>query len=220
MLARQLEPEVMDSWDEAVDYDSMDHSAVNALFITDLLAIESDPRDVLDLGTGTAQIPLELCRRHPNCRVMAADAATNMLEIAKYNLAASEVGQRVQLTHLDAKDLPFQSEMFDVVMSNSIVHHIPEPAAVLEEAARVCAPGGLLFFRDLLRPADEATLCALVDQYASECNDHQRRMFADSLHAALSLEEIRGLVAALGFAPEDVRATSDRHWTWASRKVD
>src|SRR5262249_16150875 len=150
--------------------------------------------------------------------VMAADAAVNMLEIAKYNLAASEVGGRVQLTHLDAKDLPFRNEMFDVVMSNSIIHHIPEPPTVLVEAVRVCAPAGLLFLRDLLRPADAAALDGLVAQYAGECNEHQRKMFADSLHAALCLEEIRGLVAALGFSPEEVLATSDRHWTWSARK--
>ena len=42
--------------------------------------------------------------------------------------------------------------------------------------------------------------------------------FAESLHAALSLDEIRGLVASLGFAAADVQQTSDRHWTWAARK--
>ena len=40
---------------------------------------------------------------------------------------------------------------FGAVMSNSIVHHIPEPASVLAEMVRVAAPGGLLFVRDLLR---------------------------------------------------------------------
>jgi len=79
-------------------------------------------------------------------------------------------------------------------------------------------PGGLLFFRDLLRPADEATLEQLVAQYAGDCNDHQRAMFAASLRAALSLDEIRALVASLGFPPDSVEATSDRHWTWTVTK--
>ena len=43
-------------------------------------------------------------------------------------------------------------------------------------------------------------------------------MFADSLHAALTLDEVRALVAALGFDPAGVRQTTDRHWTWAARK--
>ena len=51
-------------------------------------------------------------------------------------------------------------------------------------------------------------------RYAGEATPHQRQMFADSLHAALSLDEIRGLIASLGFARDGVQQTSDRHWTW------
>jgi len=43
-------------------------------------------------------------------------------------------------------------------------------------------------------------------------------MFADSLHAAWTLDEVRGLVTRLGFAPATVHQTSDRHWTWAAAK--
>ena len=108
--------------------------------------------------------------------------------------------------------------MFDVVMSNSIIHHIPEPLAVLREAVRVTKPGGLLFFRDLLRPDSDGTTQSPRRHLRRRRNDHQRQMFADSLHAALSLDEIRDLVASLGFAAETVQQTSDRHWTWTGTK--
>jgi SAM-dependent methyltransferase len=247
MLPRILETEVMDTPEEAHDYDTMDHSAVNRVFVDDLLAALASPRfkvqssksgdakptvnlepgtlnsndpaillDVLDLGTGTAQIPIELCRRFENCRVMACDAAASMLEQAQYNLAAVNFNDRIQLKQVDAKALPFHQTRFDVVMSNSIIHHIPEPTEVLREAVRVARPGGLLFFRDLLRPTSEDQRQHLVATYAAEANDHQRQMFADSLHAALSLAEIRDLVASLGFARKSVQQTSDRHWTWVA----
>ena len=54
--------------------------------------------------------------------------------------------------------------------------------------------------------------------YAGDANAHQQQMFADSLHAALSLDEIRRLVSTLGFDSADVHQTTDRHWTWTSRK--
>jgi hypothetical protein len=81
----------------------------------------------------------------------------------------------------------------------------------------------ILFFRDLLRPNDENELQALVDRYAPAAGvsneaEHQRKMFADSLHAALTLDEIRGLVAELGFPPAGVDQTSDRHWTWIANQ--
>ena len=111
-----------------------------------------------------------------------------------------------------------QNRSFPAVMSNSIVHHIPDPRAVFTEIARVVMPGGTIFVRDLLRPADAATLRHLVDTYASDANEHQRKMFAESLHAALTVEEVRELASRLGFDPEGVRQTTDRHWTWAARK--
>jgi SAM-dependent methyltransferase len=103
------------------------------------------------------------------------------------------------------------------VISNSIVHHIPEPRAVLAEIVRVVRPGGVLFIRDLLRPDDEATLRHLVATYAGDANAHQRQMFADSLHAALTIREMRALITALGLDPAGLRQTTDRHWTWIAR---
>ena len=219
MLDRNLEPEVMDSPQEALDYDTIDHSTVNRVFVDDLLAVKATPGDVLDLGTGTAQIPIELCRRETTCRVLAADAAVSMLELAHYNVEAAGLIHRIQLVHVDAKQLDYADDMFDTVISNSIVHHIPEPALVLAEAVRVTKPGGLLFFRDLLRPADVTTLNDLVATYAGDANEQQQKMFAESLHAALTLAEVREMVVALGFNPETVQATSDRHWTWCALKA-
>lgn len=216
-LKRVLEPEVMDTAEEARDYDAMDHSEVNRRFVDDLLAAGGEPGDALDLGTGTAQIPIELCQRNDAWRIIAVDLAIHMLELARYNIEANGCTDQVRLDHFDAKQLPFDDGMFQVVMSNSIVHHIPEPMTVLSEAVRVVEPQGLLFFRDLMRPDDDATLQTLVETYAGNDNDHQRKMFADSLRAALTLAEIQNLVEQLGFDAGTVQASSDRHWTWAAR---
>jgi ubiquinone/menaquinone biosynthesis C-methylase UbiE len=128
------------------------------------------------------------------------------------------------LQQCDAKQLPFSAGAFDAVVSNSIVHHIASPQACLKQAIRAVQPGGLLFFRDLLRPSEEQELARVVELYAPQAGlsrglDHQRQMFADSLHAALTLDEVRTLVAQLGFPPEMVQATSDRHWTWTAKNT-
>jgi ubiquinone/menaquinone biosynthesis C-methylase UbiE len=218
-LTRILEPEVMDSAEEARDYDAMDHSAVNRVFVADFLAVWNGAVPILDLGTGTAQIPIELCRQDARAVVTAVDAAAHMLALAQRNVHAVGLHERVRLERADAKHLPFAAGSCAAVISNSIVHHIPRPIAVLAEMVRVVAPGGLLFVRDLLRPADETTLRGLVDVYAAGANEHARQMFADSLHAALSVEEMQQLVAELGLDPAGVRQTTDRHWTWVARKT-
>jgi ubiquinone/menaquinone biosynthesis C-methylase UbiE len=223
-LKRILEPELMDTVDAAMAYDAMDHAQVNRVFVEDLLRAAgdlisvSDATDVLDLGTGTAQIPIELCRQSGAVRVLAVDAATSMLDSAIANIDIAGLRDRICLACVDAKQLPYDDGRFPIVMSNSIVHHIPEPLLVVREAERVTTSGGLLFFRDLLRPQDESAVQQLIEQYAGSEDDAQQQMFADSLRAALTLEEIRALVGQLGYAGDSVQQTSDRHWTWVGRK--
>jgi ubiquinone/menaquinone biosynthesis C-methylase UbiE len=218
MLPRVLEPEAMDSMQEAIDYNSMDHAPVNRTFVDDLLAAGEFHGEILDLGTGTALIPIELVQRHPDCYVMAVDVAISMLDVARFNIEIAAATDRVQLDHVDAKHLPHGDDRFAAVISNGTLHHIAEPLGVLHESLRVTAPDGLLFFRDLLRPKDLETLEQLVQAYAGQENEQQQQMFARSLHAALTVEEMRELVEQLGFAPTTVQVTSDRHWTWIARK--
>lgn len=227
MLERILEPEVMDTPQEAMTYDDMDHHAVNDAFVTDLIAFlnvhpdrEAEMIDILDVGTGTARIPILLADRLPQCRIMGADASIAMLDVAKINIDIAGLLDRVQLARLDAKQTDYEDGFFTGVMSNTIVHHIPEPLAVLKESVRLAAPGGWLFFRDLYRPKSKEELDQLVSTYCGEETEEAQKLFAESLHAALSLDEIREMVSSLGFEPETVQMTSDRHWTWAARKPE
>ena len=217
-LKRILEPEVMDTPEEARDYNGMDHSEVNRIFVDDLLATGFTGVDILDLGTGTAQIPVELCQRSEDCRVMAVDAAINMLEIAKFNIDVAGMLHRIQLQKVDAKNMDFPDGMFDAVVSNSIIHHIPEPLDCLREAVRVTKPTGTLFFRDLLRPGSQQELDHLVQTYTGQENAHSQQMFRESLHAALTLDEIQDMVEQLGFDQQSVVQNTDRHWTWTANR--
>ncbi|MCS7045870.1 MAG: class I SAM-dependent methyltransferase, partial [Gemmataceae bacterium] len=81
MLTRVLEPEVMDSAAEAEDYDAMDHAAVNRAFVADFLKHWDQVGTVLDVGGGTARIPIELCRQIPTANVLVIDLAGAMLEV-------------------------------------------------------------------------------------------------------------------------------------------
>ena len=220
MLPRVLETEAMDTPDEAADYDSMDHHEVNRVFVDDLLAAGPQPDgEILDLGTGTALIPLALCGREPAARVTAVDVARHMIALAEKNVRRAGLEDRIRLECIDAKGLPFDDGRFAAVMSNSIVHHIPNPLDVLREAWRVTVPGGLLFIRDLMRPEDDATVRRLVDTYTVGANEHQRQMFDDSLRAALSVKEMCELTTQLSDRPGKVLATTDRHWTWVAKKT-
>ncbi|MDI3290238.1 class I SAM-dependent methyltransferase [Polyangium sp. 15x6] len=227
MLPRVLEPEVMDTPEEARDYDAMDHAAVNRAFCEDMLAVLSTPGRVLDVGTGTARIPIELCALSPSAEVVAIDLAEHMLALARENIERAGLASRVTVAKIDAKALPYPDGSFGAVLSNSIVHHIPEPAQVLAEMWRVTSRGGLLFVRDLHRPETEGEIDRLVALYSGErpadpaaaiSFDHQRSLFRASLAAALTATEIAAFVAPLGIPASAVRMTSDRHWTLSAVK--
>jgi 2-polyprenyl-3-methyl-5-hydroxy-6-metoxy-1,4-benzoquinol methylase len=114
---------------------------------------------------------------------------------------------------VDAKAMGI-AELYEGVISNTIIHHIPDPSTALAAIAKRVAPGGTLMVRDLYRPDDLATLNALVSRHAGEESPAARALFKASLHAALTLQEIRDIVASLDLPPDGVRMTSDRHWTW------
>jgi STE24 endopeptidase len=70
-----------------------------------------------------------------------------------------------------------------------------------------------------MRPRDDEEVRQLVQRYAGGEGAHARQMFEGSLRAALDLPEMRALVQRLGFDPDSVQPTSDRHWTWSTRAV-
>lgn len=218
MFPRQLEPELMDDPQEAITYDDMDHQEVNRTFVNDLLSGSEIGQDVLDLGTGTARIPIELCQRVSDCRVLACDGAVSMLDVARYNVSVNSLDYRIQLHHGDAKALKLEDEMFDTVISNSLLHHLPDPMLAVSEIVRVTRRGGRIFVRDLYRPDSIEAIEELVQRIVSQETAAAQTLFRDSLRAALTLQEIRQLVATHGFDPQDVTMTSDRHWTWDSRR--
>src|SRR5690606_24716978 len=110
---------------------------------------------------------------------------------------------QIQLQQADVKNLEaFEPESCDCVISNSLIHHIADPQTVLSQAIRLVRPGGRLFIRDLMRPETAAEADRLTEQYAGDQSPAARQLLHQSLHAALTLEEIRDLLAACGLPPE------------------
>jgi ubiquinone/menaquinone biosynthesis C-methylase UbiE len=121
--------------------------------------------------------------------------------------------QQIELELVDAKRLPYPDAHFDMVVSNSLIHHLPNPLPFLQELKRVLKPNGAIFLRDLMRPASQEILYSIVDRVVSECNDHQRQLFQDSLYAAFTLDEVKDMMQQASLEGVKVYQSSDRHWT-------
>ncbi|MFM1843361.1 MAG: hypothetical protein RLZZ490_2103, partial [Cyanobacteriota bacterium] len=186
MLERVLEPEVMDTEAEAIEYDAMDFQGVNGDFAQAAVYLAPPQGTVLDVGTGTARIPILLARLRPAWQITAIDLARSMLAIAARNIQKAGCESQIRLEFVDAKRLPYASGSFDGVISNSLLHHLPNPVESLREIKRVLKPHGFLLIRDLIRPDSLEKLDQQVTAIAPDYTPHQRQLFRDSLHAALT----------------------------------
>ena len=133
------------------------------------------------------------------------------------NIEAAGCTQTVIPGLCNARQLPLPDRSCHQLISNSIIHHIPRPVDAFAEIRRVAAPGAVIFYRDLLRPKTADDVEQLVKEWTGTATAHQQQMFRESLHAALTVAEIRQMLCTTGLDPDWVRQTTDRHWTIAGR---
>jgi SAM-dependent methyltransferase len=141
---------------------------------------------VLDVACGGGIV---VCAFAPHVRrATGIDVTPAMLEQAQ--MVAAEKGlANVEWRQGDVNSLPFADGSFTIVVTRFSVHHFPDPAGVLREMARVCAPGGRLVVADMYASEDPAK--------AAEFNRLER--LRDPSHMrSLTLTELKGLFGEAG----------------------
>jgi ubiquinone/menaquinone biosynthesis C-methylase UbiE len=215
---RILEPEVMDTWLEATAYDAMDFVAVNMAFAEDAIALDPDAVKILDAGTGTARIPILMCQRRPQYLITAVDLAQSMLIVGQRNVEEAGLTQRIRLERVDTKRMAYPDLEFDLVISNSLVHHLPDPLSFFQEVKRLVRPGGAILIRDLIRPDNDKVVNDLVAKIGEGYDAHQQQLFRDSLKAALTLAEVRTAIDRIGLGGVKLTQSSELHWSIERKK--
>ncbi len=97
---------------------------------------------VLEVGVGTG-INLSLYPRH--CRVTGIDFSASMLEKARDRVSREDI-RGVRLLQMDAVDLKFPDDSFDIVYAPYLISVVPDPVKVAQEMRRVCRRGGRIVF--------------------------------------------------------------------------
>ena len=106
---------------------------------------------VLEVGVGTG-INLSLYPR--SCEITGIDFSDSMLEKARDRVARDGLRQtRMRLLQMDAADLKFADDAFDIVYAPYLISVVPDPVKVAQEMCRVCRPGGrIIFLNHFLSP--------------------------------------------------------------------
>ncbi|MGH9559828.1 MAG: class I SAM-dependent methyltransferase, partial [Terracidiphilus sp.] len=111
------------------------------------------------------------------------------------NLAAAgpELAGRVEFQVADANALPFPDATFDLVVCNSVLHHMAEPERLLAEMARLVKPRGAVLLRDLRRP-NRLAYRWHVRRHGRFYSGKMRDLYEASVRAAYVAPELQRLV--------------------------
>jgi ubiquinone/menaquinone biosynthesis C-methylase UbiE len=214
-MKRVPEPELMDSEAQTVAYAEADFNESNALFAERFL--ENFPGlsgygCMIDLGCGPGDIAVRMAKAWPGWSVTAVDAGENMLRRARERIATEPVGDRIHLRHSYLPDDSLEEGGWDAVISNSLLHHLPDPGTLWDSVRRVGVPGAAVQVMDLSRPDSEAQAHRLVNQYTDGAPDILREDFHNSLLAAYTPGEVMAQLEQAGIGHLSVAMVSDRHW--------
>jgi ubiquinone/menaquinone biosynthesis C-methylase UbiE len=174
------------------------------------------PRDrtlrILDLATGSADIPEELCRwAHSQGRhisILATDISAEILEVARARIAKTEFAKLVTFAVCDASTPPFSDKSFDVVVCSLAFHHLElgQARKALCEMERLARIGFVV--NDIYR-SQGAWLMAWVLSRLTSTNRLTRHDGPASVYRAFTPAEMRRLSRNAG-----VYTTVFRHAFW------
>ena len=213
-MQRITEPELMNDATQALAYAHADFDDPHNMFIQTFK--ETFPGidvsgHILDLGCGPADITIRFAQSYPDCEIDGLDGAPRMLAHGKLAIQKAQLQDRIHLLEgvLPGAGLP--RDNYDVIISNSLLHHLHEPDVMWQSIQQFGHSGSRVFIMDLMRPKSEDLAKEFVDLYARSEPKVLREDFYHSLCAAFLPEEIQSQLAFAGLSRLEVKIVSDRH---------
>ena len=216
-MQRRLEPELMNGDAQvqayaAADFSSGDQATIEAI---QRLVFTSSPMPpdplVVDLGCGPGNITLRMAHLFPKARIIGIDGAESMLALAR---------ERAEKQQLDISFLcqtlqevlrgPLLGQA-DLIVSNSLLHHLHQPDLLWTVTQALAAPGCRALHRDLRRPASDVEIEQLLLKHLPSAPEVLQHDFAASLAAAFEPDEVIADLHRLGLHQLTVSAEDDRY---------
>jgi SAM-dependent methyltransferase len=203
-MKRVVEPELMNDPEQAAAYAGSALDNAYWLFMQCFKKYfpELNPDGaILDLGCGPAAIPLRLARRFPNCEIHGVDGAPRMLEYGREAVRREGLEHQVHLVHgILPNRLPVPRNRYEVIISNSFLHHLVDPLILWEAIYDYGLPDAAILIIDLLRPTSDKQAQVVVDKYMPDVPSLLRRDMMHSLRAAFTLDEVTSQLQEAGLA--------------------
>src|SRR6266849_7565405 len=217
-MERVLEPELMNDPEQALAYARADFEEENQGFVDRFAELYPEFRagHVLDLGCGPADIPIRLARKLPECRITGVDGSAPMITIGLEAIRATGLADRITLRCVRFQEAVLP-ERADAVISNSLLHHVPNPLQFWYAVKKLAGPGAVVLVMDLLRPESSEDAQAIVDKYAADEPAILRRDFYNSLLASFTEDDVAAQLAEMNLSRLLMDVPDDRHWIVGGR---
>lgn len=214
-MKRVPEPELMESEAQASAYDSADLSITHDRFIEQFrktFPFFPSAGYVLDLGCGTADITRRFARAFPECKIDGIEGANEMIRYAELALANDlMVYRQIRLIKGIMPHIQPPRRRYQAIISNSLLHHLADPATLWSYVKSYGAIGSAIFIMDLRRPRSEGRLMNMVKLYGNYGSAFFQRDFTNSLRAAYQVSEVRTQLRQARLDNLNIRASGDRH---------
>lgn len=215
-MKRIPEPELMVNDEQAWAYAHADFEIPHSLFIQsfqEYFPHQAITGHVLDLGCGDAEISCRFAQTFKQCQIDGIDGSENMLKYGQERIERQGLTGRIRLIQGYLPGAQFPLARYDVMISNSLLHHLAHPHVLWETIKSLAKPSAVVFIMDLMRPESLHQVEIIVKQYAKNEPKILQRDFFNSLCAAYRIDEVEAQLKAAGLNHFKVHEVSDRHFT-------
>ena len=210
-MKRVPEPDLMEQKEQAYAYANADFSDSNRLFLEKLFEFCSitDETKILDVGCGDGEIPIEIHKKTKS-KITALDGSSAMLDEFSKKMSANNIDD-IKIIQGRYEDTHLSEKSFDILISNSVLHHVKSPKKFWEKSFNLVRQQGQIVLMDLFRPSSEHELLTILDKYGGN-NPVLLNDFENSLRAAYTPYEVEGQLSSFPSISSSVKAISDRHF--------
>ena len=201
----------MDTREQARSYASADFAGANKLFLDMLqkrIKVTAQTK-LLDIGCGDVEILIQI-HKLLQCNITALDGSKCMLDELNQKLKIHNINE-VKVVNEKLETNSLVNKSFDIVISNSVLHHVKSPSLFWENIIDLTKPGGSIAVMDLFRPDTESSLAQTLKTYGGE-DPVLLKDFENSLRAAYTIDEVQEQLQKSRASSYIVKPISDRHF--------
>jgi ubiquinone/menaquinone biosynthesis C-methylase UbiE len=145
---------------------------------------------ILDVGCGAGATPCYIAKNY-HCRVAGIDILAGMIECSKELADREKVTESVEFRVGDAQKIPYDDNLFDIVITESVTSFVEDPGLAINEYVRVLKPGGYIGLNEStwFKPPTAEMLAWVSQEWGGGGRPHTSDEWTWYLQAA-SLEEI------------------------------